>query len=52
MGGSTLDSTLTGYPITPAGTYYPLIAAYQMTSTQVKWAHTDSLKVNYEVMKV
>jgi hypothetical protein len=52
MGGSTLDSSLAGYPITPAGAYYPLIAAYYMTSIQVKWAHTDSLKVNYEFTKV
>jgi hypothetical protein len=52
MGGSTLDSSLTGYSIATAGTYYPLIAAYYMTSTQVKWAHTDSSKANYEVTKV
>lgn len=52
MGGSTLDSSLTGYPIATAGTYYPLIAAHYMTSTQVKWAHTDPSKANYEVTKV
>jgi hypothetical protein len=41
MGGSTLDSSLTGYSIATAGTYYPLIAVYNMKSTQAKWAHTD-----------
>jgi hypothetical protein len=41
MGGSTLDSTLAGYSIAPAGTYFPLVAAFSMTTTQVKWAHTD-----------
>jgi hypothetical protein len=46
MGGSTLDSSLTGYPITTAGTYYPLVATYYMTSSRVKWAHTDSSKMN------
>ncbi len=52
MGGSTLDSSLTGYSIATADTYYPLIAAYYMSSTQVKWGHTDSSKANYEVTKV
>jgi hypothetical protein len=41
MGGSTLDSSLTRYSIATTGTYYPLIAAYYMSSTQAKWAHTD-----------
>ncbi len=52
MGGSTLDSSLATLTISPTGTYYPLISASKLSSSQVTWAHTDSSRANREVTKV
>ena len=52
MGGSTKDRSLGGISTAPIDTFFPILSAHKMSSTQVIWAHRDMTTLDREIIKV